>query len=98
MSLVASRHWVALACATLMVVSLPTVTVTAETTSEAPAEGYEALDWVVESSLRQPHMNGAVAAVLVRSLSTGEVLYEHNSDRPMTPASKSWACPSQSGS
>ncbi len=52
-----------------------------------PAAGYEALDWVVDSGLRQPHLKGAVAAILVESLDTGEVLYEHGADRPMMPAS-----------
>jgi D-alanyl-D-alanine carboxypeptidase/D-alanyl-D-alanine-endopeptidase (penicillin-binding protein 4) len=63
------------------------VLMTALSAPAAEDGGIEALDWVVESGLRQPHMRGAEAAILVQSLATGEVLYEHNADRPMVPAS-----------
>jgi D-alanyl-D-alanine carboxypeptidase/D-alanyl-D-alanine-endopeptidase (penicillin-binding protein 4) len=54
----------------------------------ADASGdYDALDWVIESGLRQPHLQGARASVIVRSVDTGEVLYERDADRPMIPAS-----------
>jgi len=48
---------------------------------------YEAIDWVIESGLRQPHMRGAEVAVVVQSAETGSVLYERNADTPMIPAS-----------
>jgi len=53
----------------------------------AGAADYDALEWVVESGLRQPHMRGAEAAILVQSVRSGEVLYEHGADRLMVPAS-----------
>jgi D-alanyl-D-alanine carboxypeptidase/D-alanyl-D-alanine-endopeptidase (penicillin-binding protein 4) len=54
---------------------------------QAAAEEYAALDWVIESGLRQPHLQGARASVIVQSVETGEVLYERDADRPMIPAS-----------
>ena len=53
----------------------------------ATAADYEALDWVVESGMRQPHLRGAEVAILVASAATGEVVYERNADRLMVPAS-----------
>ncbi|MBN2564872.1 MAG: D-alanyl-D-alanine carboxypeptidase/D-alanyl-D-alanine-endopeptidase [Candidatus Eisenbacteria bacterium] len=48
---------------------------------------FAAIDWVVDSALAQPHLRGADVAILMESLSTGEVLYERNPDLPMIPAS-----------
>lgn len=61
--------------------------VTAALCMQAQADDYAALDWVVESGMRQPHMRGAEVAILVVSAATGEVIYEHNADRLMVPAS-----------
>ena len=60
---------------------------TAAFSADAEGTGYEALDWVVDSGLRQPHLRGATAAILVQSAATGEVLYEHGADRSLVPAS-----------
>jgi len=51
------------------------------------APEYEAIDWVVESGLRQPHLRGASVGIIVRSLDTGETVYERNADDLMIPAS-----------
>ena len=59
----------------------------AQAESQPQADDQAALDWVVESGMRQPHMRGAEAAILVVSAATGEVVYERNADRLMVPAS-----------
>ena len=53
----------------------------------AEAADYEALAWVVDSGLRQPHLRGATVAILVESVATGEVVYEHGADLSLVPAS-----------
>ncbi|HYW68509.1 MAG TPA: D-alanyl-D-alanine carboxypeptidase/D-alanyl-D-alanine-endopeptidase [bacterium] len=70
-----------------LAVSLTLLIATAASSIVATAADYEALDWVVESGLRQPHMRGAEAAIIVQSVQSGELLYEHGADRPMVPAS-----------
>ena len=59
----------------------------ADSAAQAQASDYDALDWVVESGMRQPHLRGAEVAILVASAATGEVVYERNADRLMVPAS-----------
>jgi D-alanyl-D-alanine carboxypeptidase/D-alanyl-D-alanine-endopeptidase (penicillin-binding protein 4) len=55
--------------------------------SDAPGSVYEAIDWVVKSGLSRPYMRGADVGIIVESLATGRVLYEHEADAPKTPAS-----------
>ncbi|MFH1689520.1 MAG: D-alanyl-D-alanine carboxypeptidase/D-alanyl-D-alanine-endopeptidase [Candidatus Eisenbacteria bacterium] len=68
----------------LVVVMLQAV---AAPSAAAEAADHEALGWVVDSGLRQPHLRGATAAILVEYVATGEVVYEHDADRPLIPAS-----------
>ncbi len=66
---------------------LVTAAFCAQALADAETDDYDALAWVVDSGVRQPHLGGATVAIVVESLASGEVLYEHNADRPMIPAS-----------
>ena len=73
--------------AALLVVAALCTPALAGANAEAPADDYDALAWVVDSGVRQPYLRGAAVAIVVESLASGEVLYEHAADRPMIPAS-----------
>jgi D-alanyl-D-alanine carboxypeptidase/D-alanyl-D-alanine-endopeptidase (penicillin-binding protein 4) len=65
----------------------------ADTTAPTGAPGatprapLERIDWIVDSLLARPELRGAEVGILVRSLNTGELLYERNADTCFIPAS-----------
>ena len=52
-----------------------------------PSARLSNLDYVVDSFLTRPHLRGLGIGVLVKSLDTGEVLFERNADDLFVPAS-----------
>jgi len=67
----------------IVLLSAPTLAADAETVEDP----LESLDWVLESLLAKPDVRGTDVSIHVESLASGEVLYEHNSDARMIPAS-----------